>query len=231
MLSELVDLWRERTFAPRKTRLRVGATTGLVGNFQVQEARRAFLGLKSLRSCHEVTESHKRSHFGRWLGSIFPVLLNHSIVMNCPTESLLTVEVVSVDGCMVELATSFNSESWSARATAYTQFHDIYGFSSRLSDFSRSRKGEASFIAGKEDSSIGFLSFRFYPIGRTGHFACHLILGTRAATEFRPEELWKVSVELSIDAPALDEFVLGLQGISATESGVAILRLGNYTAH
>jgi hypothetical protein len=151
--------------------------------------------------------------------------------LNYPSEYLLTVEVVYVDGCMVELATSFNSESWAARATACTQFSEIYGFSSRLSDFSRSRKGEAAFIAGKEDSPIGFLSLRFYPIGRTGHFACHLKLGTGAATEFRAEELWKVAVELSIEAAALDEFILGLQRISATESGVAILKLSEYTSH
>ena len=151
--------------------------------------------------------------------------------MNSDSPRNLTIEAVYVDGSMVQLETSFATSHWSARATAYTQFDHIAEFATRLTRFAETLSGETSFHAGREDSPIGFLSLRFYSTGRTGHFACHLKLATNEATEYRSEEIWRVSVELASDAAALGTFVGGLRRIVETESGKAVLRLSEYVAH
>jgi hypothetical protein len=143
----------------------------------------------------------------------------------------LTVQAVSADGSMVELETSFCSRHWSARSTAYTQFADVADFAARLARLSKGLNGEESFVAGREDSPIGFLGLRFYSTGRTGHFVCHLRLATNEATEHRPEEIWRCSVELAADAAALDTFINGLQCIAATRRGRAVMPLSIYVAH
>jgi hypothetical protein len=151
--------------------------------------------------------------------------------MDIEEQNNLTIEAVYVDGSMVELETSFRSCHWSARATAYTQFADVADFAARLARFSKTLRGEESFVAGREDSPTGFLGLRFYPIGRTGHFVCHLRLGTNEATEHRPEEIWRCSVELAADAAALDTFINGLQCIANTQRGRAVMMLSMYVAH
>ncbi|MFN0067137.1 MAG: hypothetical protein ACKVYV_05820 [Limisphaerales bacterium] len=148
--------------------------------------------------------------------------------MDTESPRNLKVEAVYVDGSMVQLETSFTSRHWSARATAYTQFDDIAGFATRLSRLAETCSGEVSFEAGREDSPIGFLSLRFYPVGSSGRIACHLRLGTDAATEHRAEELWTVSAELASEAGALDAFVAGLRRIADTQSGKAVLILSEY---
>jgi hypothetical protein len=143
----------------------------------------------------------------------------------------LTVEAIYVDGSMVQLETSFTSLHWRGRATAYTQFDDIKEFATHLGDFAEKLSGEASFEAGREDSPIGFLRLRFYSTGRTGRFVCHLRLATDAATDYRPEEIWRLAVELESEAAALDTFVAGLRRIADTQSGSAVLRLSEYVTH
>ena len=126
---------------------------------------------------------------------------------------------------MVQIETSFNSGHWTARGTAYTQFDDIAEFATRLSTFAENFDGEVSFEAGREDGPIGFLSLRFYALVRSGRFLCHVMLATDAATSHRQEEVWKVSVELTSEAAALDTFVRGLRSIANSRTGRAVLTL------
>jgi hypothetical protein len=145
--------------------------------------------------------------------------------MDSDTPHALAVEAVYLDGSMVQLETSFTSRHWSARATAYTQFEEVAGFATRLARFAETLTGEVSFDAGRQDSPIGFLRLRFYSTGRTGHFACHLRLATDGPTQYRPEEIWRVSAELASEAAALDRFVAGLRRIADAQSGRAVLGL------
>lgn len=151
--------------------------------------------------------------------------------METEAQHNLTVEAGYVDGSMVELTTSFRSRYWSARATAYTQFADIAEFSGRLARFAKTLGGDESFIAGHEENPIGFLGLRFYSTGRTGHIACHLRLATSEATEHRPEEIWRASVELAAEATALDTFIAGLRRMVDTQSGSAVMKLSEYVEH
>jgi hypothetical protein len=151
--------------------------------------------------------------------------------MDTESPRHLAIKAIYVDGSMVELETAFTSRHWSARATAYTQFDDIAQFAARLAHFAEKFIGEASFEAGRENCSIGFLGLRFYTTGRTRHCVCHLRLATSAATEHRPEEIWSVSAELATEAAALDIFISGLRRLAETQSGQAVLRLSEYVVH
>jgi hypothetical protein len=145
--------------------------------------------------------------------------------MNAESPNRLTIEGIYVDGSMVELETFFHFRRWSARATAYTQFKDLALFANQLERFAETLAGEAIFVAGDENSSVGFLALRFYPIGRTGRFACHLRLATNAASDSRPEEIWRVSAELKSTAAALDRFLEGMRCIGGYEGAKATLCL------
>lgn len=148
--------------------------------------------------------------------------------MNNVSTGFISVEVVYVDEHLVELATSFAFVEWSARSTAYTGFQTIGEFAEKLAGFASNLSGEVAFEDGNEGLP-GFLGLKFYAIGGVRHLFCHLrLVSKEVPTDHRPEELWKVSVELPTEAAALDVFVAGLRRIVEHKSGKAILKLTHH---
>ena len=131
--------------------------------------------------------------------------------MDTKLQHYITIENVYVDGCMVELATCFLSGDWGAKATVYTQFENLAKFAAQLDAFSAARCPEVLFSAGREDSPSGFLNMRFHSLHYSGRCACQLKLATEAATDCRPEEISKMSIELAIDISTLGAFIADLR--------------------
>jgi hypothetical protein len=134
------------------------------------------------------------------------------------------IDVVWEDQDLIQLQTRVIASGWSGIAKAYAVAEDILAFADSLEQFTRTLKSPASFVAG-EENGIGFLSLRFYRYDRSGHIACHVRLASDSVTGGRPEEVFKLAIEVKTEAAAIDPFVRGLMKLAYERRGEAVLTI------
>src|SRR5262245_11821636 len=134
----------------------------------------------------------------------------------------LTVDVCYRDEHLLELRTRFATAEWCGSATAYTDKQSLFEFSSALVEFSRKPDRSVELEAGNDDG-VGYLSLRFYAIDALAHIGCHLRLATTAETRHRPEEIWKLSIELRTELGSVESFARALALMAESGSGAARL--------
>jgi len=136
----------------------------------------------------------------------------------------LTVTIAYRDEHLIELQTNVVVGDWSASATAYTDRAALGEFARQLAHFSTNLANRVEFEAG-DQSGTGYLFMAFYPVDSVGHLACNLRLASKTETIHRPEEVWRMSIEIQTEPGALDAFAAELGRLAANGQGVATLRL------
>ena len=84
-------------------------------------------------------------------------------------------------------------------------------------------EGTVEYEAG-EINSYAYYSLRFYYINSSGHTAVEVKLEENVATEFRPEEKSKLSLELLFEPNELDIIQRQLMALAKNEKGKAVLK-------
>jgi hypothetical protein len=137
----------------------------------------------------------------------------------------LRIAVVYVDEHLIELEAVVHAGDWCGRARAYTVPPDIATFAVALQQFGSGGSSGAEFAAGA-DTGIGLIALRFYRVDRAGHIACHVRLATGGLpTGHRPEEVFRLSIEVRAEASAVDRFARQLSELARTRAGRAALSL------
>ncbi len=133
------------------------------------------------------------------------------------------ISVVYVDGDLTELEANIQAGHWSGRTCAYTAPQDIADFARALQFFADGVSDEAQFVAGT-DNGIGLIAFRFYRVDRAGHIAWHIRLASGVPTNHRPEEIFRLSIEVYTESWAVGGFARQLHELGRTQKGQALLK-------
>jgi hypothetical protein len=137
----------------------------------------------------------------------------------------ITLAIVYVDDHLLELEAVVRAGHWCGRANAYTVPQDVATFADALHRFADGATPQAEFTAGA-DNGIGLLAMRFYRVDREGHVACNVRLATgRLPTDHRPEEVWRLSIEVEAESWAVLKFAQQLGEIARTRAGRASLQV------
>jgi hypothetical protein len=76
--------------------------------------------------------------------------------------------------------------------------------------------------AGEKDS-YAYFAMKFYCIDNAGHVGVQINLEDNVATEFRPEEKNKMTLEILVEPNAIDNFQKELLSLAEKQEGIAIL--------
>jgi hypothetical protein len=137
----------------------------------------------------------------------------------------VSLAIAYVDEHLIELEAAVGSGHWSGRARAYTVPQDIEAFGIALKRFADAFDAVAEFMAGA-DTGIGLIALRFYRTDRAGHIACHVRLATgELSNESRPEEIYRLSVELRTEAWAVVQFARQISEMAQARAGQALLQV------
>jgi len=135
----------------------------------------------------------------------------------------VTLAAVYVDEDLIELEAVIRAGHWRGRARAYTVPQCISTFITALERFADGEISEAEFTAGA-DTGIGLAALRFYKVDRSGHIVCHVRLATGYSTaNQRPEEVFRLSIEVKTEAWAVIRFARQLGEMVQTQAGKASL--------
>jgi hypothetical protein len=126
------------------------------------------------------------------------------------------------DECLLELEALVEYSGFRGRSTAYTEPQVIAEFADALMAFDAKREGGPTFEAGFSDGSKA-LHMRVYECDRAGHLAMHMHMTTDAPGGHRPEEIWRLDIELKTEAQSLVCFARELRELARTQSGEAFL--------
>ncbi len=125
---------------------------------------------------------------------------------------------------LIEIETRVAIEDWSGVATAYMSPDALRCRARALMAWCNEASREITIEAGA-DTGIGWTVLRFYPVDKSGHTVCHIRLATRrAATNARPEETWRLSVEMPTDPGQIERFARRLLSLSETLDEEAVLQ-------
>jgi hypothetical protein len=134
----------------------------------------------------------------------------------------LSVRVVYGDlPDLIEIEARVLFGGWSGIARAYTS-------PSSLAEAARgllawvARPREAFTLTAGADTGIGWLQLRWYPVDRAGHLACHIKLAAQATGD-RPEEVWRLSLEMPTVMGLVERFGRQLISLAETFTGEAVL--------
>ena len=137
----------------------------------------------------------------------------------------VTLAVVWANEDMIELEAVVGVGRWSGRSRAYFVPQDFADFATALQHFADGVSAEAEF-AGGADTGIGLIALRFYKVGRAGHIACHIRLATGwLSNDHRPEEIFRLCVEVRTEIWAVLNFARQLAEIGRTLAGNASLKI------
>jgi hypothetical protein len=139
-------------------------------------------------------------------------------------SQFLSIEVVYRDEHLIQLEIAFAFAEWSARAKGYSHRETASEFVEALEKFTKRLSGEVIFEDGSS-AQIGFLCLKFYTTGTNRRLYCHLKLIGEPLDPREGIVPSMVSVELPLEAAALDVFVPALRRVIETQSGKATLRL------
>ena len=139
------------------------------------------------------------------------------------SEHQVTVEIVYEDEDVIQIEAVVRGGEWRGRAKAYTVPTELHLFAERLLAFAAGKSASADFNVG-EDNGIGLIVLRFYRVDRSGHTACHVRLASGdVSMGHRPEEVFRLSLELHAETWAIERFARQLSVLASTQSGKAIL--------
>ncbi|MBX9582769.1 MAG: hypothetical protein K2X87_20885 [Gemmataceae bacterium] len=137
----------------------------------------------------------------------------------------LSLDVVYGDVDILELEAIIHTGLWRGRVRAYTVADGIAAFAAALERFTDGAAPVAEFMAGA-DTGIGLIGLRFYRVDRSGHIACHVrLLSGDLATDHRPEQMWRMEVEVGAEAWAVVQFTRQLAELARVEAGRATLAI------
>jgi hypothetical protein len=139
-----------------------------------------------------------------------------------PRSPFLSVRIVYEDPPdPIEIEARVLFGDWSGMTRAYTGPSSLIEQARGLLAWAARPCEEFKLDAGA-DTGIGWLQLRWYPIDRAGHLACHVELATRA-TGGRPEEVWRLSVEMPKETGLVERFARQLISIGEAFTGEAML--------
>ena len=165
-----------------------------------------------------------RSPVGRCTADIYRIVqtsdngvssLNEGIEMTSerPTHPRLTTRIVYEDlPDLVEIETHVWASNWQGVARAYASPQSLHHEAKALEQWCRKPEGEAVLEAGA-DTGIGWVRLRFYPIDMAGHLVCHVQLATAGSMGGRPEEVWRMSLEIRTEPGLVERYARQLAGI------------------
>ena len=137
----------------------------------------------------------------------------------------LSVRVVYEDlPDLIEIEARVHSGGWSGVTRAYTHPASLAEEARGLLAWTARPRDEFSLDVGA-DTGIGGLRLRWYPVDRAGHLACHIQVATRE-TGGRPEEVWRLSLEMPTEAASVERFARQLVAAAETLTGEARLADG-----
>jgi hypothetical protein len=136
----------------------------------------------------------------------------------------VALAIVYVDEHLIELEAEVRAGHWSGQARAYTVPENIGAFGIVLKRFADAVDAVAEFEAGA-DTGIGLIAMRFYREDRAGHIACHVRLATHPPKDCRPEEVFRLSIELQTEAGAVVQFARQISEMAKARGGQALLQV------
>ena len=138
-------------------------------------------------------------------------------------EAHLTIERIWDDPDMIELDVHVSNGYYTGETQVYTTEKEIIELRKELEGFPKTDDHRVEFSAGTRDS-YAFLSLRVYAFGGRGTCAIHVCLESNVPTDFRPEEKFKIQLEMKFEPAALDRFLPQLERISHAHKSVATLK-------
>lgn len=135
-----------------------------------------------------------------------------------PSVSIRVVRVDLPD--MIDIEGKLSCGDWSGVACAYASPKLLAESASKLATWAEMPAGEAVIEAG-EDTGIGWLRLRFYPIGMARHVTCHVQMATSMAT-VRPRQ-GRLEMEIATEPGLIIRFAKDLESLSLTQHGEAVL--------
>lgn len=133
----------------------------------------------------------------------------------------VSLEVVWVDGDMIELEAVVGAGVWRGRARAYSVAADIGALADSLLRFVEGGQS-AEFVAGS-DNGAGLIGFRFYRIDRAGHIAGFVRLASGKMGRF--EQISRLEVEIGAETWGLIQFARHLAAMAQSQSGRVTLAI------
>jgi hypothetical protein len=122
---------------------------------------------------------------------------------------------------LIEIEATVLSGDWSGITRAYTGPSALLEEARGLLAWTVRPHGDFSLDAGA-DTGIGWLQLRWYPVDLAGHLACHIQLATRATGD-RPEQVWRLSLEMPTETASVERFARQLVAVAETLAGEAML--------
>jgi hypothetical protein len=136
-------------------------------------------------------------------------------------KSFLELKVIWRDDDMFELKVT-------ASNGRYFGTTEVYDTKEKLANFAFLLKGYLVnpiilFHEAGEKDSYAYFAMKFYSIGNSGHIGVQILLEENVATEYRPEEKDKLSLEILVDLNSIDNFQKELWVLATNEEGIATL--------
>ena len=139
-----------------------------------------------------------------------------------PRLPSVTVRVVYEDlPDLIEIEARVLSGDWSGITCAYTSPCALVEEARGLLAWTACPREEFALDAGA-DTGIGWFQLRCYAVDRAGHLACHVNLATSAIGD-RPEEVWRLSLEIPTETASVERFARQLIAVAETLTGEATL--------
>ena len=135
----------------------------------------------------------------------------------------LRIERIWDDPDMIEIDVRVFNGAYAGESQVYTVQQDILRFKEELEGFPKSDDQTAYFSAGKRDS-YAFLSIRAYAFGGRGTCAIHVCMESNVPTHYRPEEKFKIELEMKFEPAALDRFLPQLERVAHDHGSKALLK-------
>ncbi|MFN5308813.1 MAG: hypothetical protein ACK5C0_05105 [Candidatus Kapaibacterium sp.] len=136
-------------------------------------------------------------------------------------KSFLELKSIWNDEHIFELKVIVSNNIFSGETEVYDQYERISEFAKKLVDYPKDNK-ILFYEAGKKDS-YSYFSMKYYPIDKSGHIGVEINIESNVPTFYRPEEKYKLKLEIVVEPSAIDTFQKELLHLAKNEDGTAIL--------
>lgn len=136
-------------------------------------------------------------------------------------KSFLELKSIWKDEHMFELKVTVSNNMFSGTTEVYDQYESISDFAKKLIDYPKGNK-ILFYEAGKKNS-YSYFSMKYYPINNIGHIGAEINIESNVSTVYRPEEKYKLKLEIVVELSAIDNFQKELFNLAKNEEGNAIL--------
>lgn len=137
-------------------------------------------------------------------------------------EPYLKLEVIWKDEHMFELKVECSNGRYSGTTEVYDTKDSLLPFAKSLKGYPFAG-GELTHECGEIDS-YAYFNIKLYQIGITGIVGVQIMLEENVATEYRPEEKDKLTMEIIVEPNSIDIFQKELEDLALNESGTAYLK-------